>query len=48
MLMKRCFDFIRFNKVNERFEATRQELEDKIKTRQELEREKTDLLKMSK
>jgi len=48
MLMKRCFDFIRFNKVNERFEMTRQELEDKIKTRQELEREKADLLKMSK
>ena len=48
MLMKRCFDFIRFNKVNEKFEMTRMELEDKIKTRQELEREKADLAKMSK
>ena len=38
----------RFNKVNEKFEMTRMAREDKIKTRQELEREKADLAKMLK
>lgn len=47
MLMKRCFDFIRFDNVNDKFERTRQELEDKIPIRQELERKKEDLIKMS-
>ena len=47
MLMKRCYDFIRFANINEKFERTRQELEDKIPVRQELERQKEDLLKMS-
>lgn len=38
MLIKRVFDAIRFSNVNDKFEATRQELEDKIPIRQELER----------
>lgn len=38
MLLKKCFDSIRYSNVNDKFEATRQELEDKIPIRQELER----------
>mgnify|MGYP000099846225 CR=1 FL=1 len=33
MLKKRVFDAIRFSNVNDKFEATRQELEDKIPIR---------------
>ena len=47
MLLKKCFDAIRFSNVNDKFEATRQELEDKIPIRQELERQKEELIKMS-
>lgn len=38
MLIKKCFDAIRYSNVNEKFESTRLELEDKIPIRQELER----------
>lgn len=38
MLIKRVFDAIRFSNINDKFEKTRQELEDKIPIRQELER----------
>jgi hypothetical protein len=48
MLLKRCFDAIRYSNVNDKFEATRAELEDKIPIRQELERQKEELIKMSK
>jgi len=47
MLMKRVFDSIRYSNVNDKFEATRQELEDKIPVRQELERQKDELIKLS-
>jgi len=47
MLLKRCFDAIRYSNVNDKFEATRQELEDKIPIRQELERQKEELIKLS-
>lgn len=47
MLLKRVFDAIRYSNVNDKFEATRQELEDKIPIRQELERQKEELIKMS-
>lgn len=47
MLLKRVFDAIRYSNVNDKFEATRQELEDKIPLRQELERQKDELIKMS-
>ena len=47
MLLKRVFDAIRYSNINDKFEATRQELEDKIPVRQELERQKDELLKMS-
>jgi hypothetical protein len=47
MLLKKCFDAIRFSNVNDKFEATRQELEDKIPIRQELERQREELIKMS-
>lgn len=33
MLLKKCFDSIRYSNVNDKFEATRQELEDKIPIR---------------
>jgi hypothetical protein len=33
MLLKRVFDSIRYSNVNDKFEATRQELEDKIPIR---------------
>lgn len=38
MLLKRVFDAIRYSNINDKFESTRQELEDKIPIRQELER----------
>ena len=47
MLLKRVFDAIRYSNVNDKFEATRQELEDKIPVRQELERQKEELIKLS-
>ena len=47
MLLKRVFDAIRYSNVNDKFEATRQELEEKIPIRQELERQKDELIKMS-
>jgi hypothetical protein len=47
MLLKRVFDAIRYSNVNDKFEATRQELEDKIPIRQELERQKEELTKLS-
>lgn len=47
MLLKRVFDAIRYSNVNDKFEATRQELEDKIPIRQELERQKEELIKLS-
>ena len=47
MLLKRVFDAVRYSNVNDKFEATRQELEDKIPLRQELERQKDELIKMS-
>ena len=47
MLVKRVFDAIRYSNVNDKFEATRQELEEKIPIRQELERQKDELTKMS-
>jgi hypothetical protein len=47
MLLKRCFDALRYSVVNERFEATRQELEEKIPIRQGLERQKEELIKVS-
>ena len=47
MLLKRVYDAIRYSNVNDKFEATRQELEDKIPVRQELERQRDDLVKMS-
>lgn len=47
MLIKRVFDAIRYSNVNDKFEATRQELEDKIPIRQELERQKDELIKLS-
>ena len=47
MLLKKCFDSIRYSNVNDKFEATRQELEDKIPIRQELERQREELIKMS-
>jgi len=47
MLLKRVFDAIRYSNVNDKFEATRQELEDKIPVRQELERQKDELIKLS-
>ena len=47
MLLKRCFDALRYSVVNERFEATRQELEEKIPIRQGLERQKEELVKMN-
>jgi len=47
MLLKRVFDAIRFSNVNDKFEATRQELEDKIPVRQELERQRDELVKLS-
>ena len=47
MLLKRCFDAIRYSIVNEKFEATRMELEEKIPIRHELERQKDELIKMS-
>ena len=46
-LVKRCFDAIRYSNVNDKFEATRQELEEKIPIKQELERQKDELIKMS-
>lgn len=45
--MKKVFDSIRYSNINDKFEATRQELEDKIPIRQELERQKEELIKMS-
>lgn len=47
MLLKKVFDAVRYSNVNDKFEATRQELEDKIPIRQELERQKEELIKMS-
>ena len=47
MLLKRCFDGIRYFNINSKFEATKRELEDKIPVRQELERQKDELIKMS-
>lgn len=47
MLLKRCYDAIRYSNVNDKFEATRMELEEKIPIRQELERQKDELVKMS-
>lgn len=47
MLLKKVFDAIRYSNINDKFEATKKELEDKIPIRQELERQKNDLIKMS-
>ena len=47
MLLKRVFDAIRYSNVNDKFESTRQELEDKIPIRQELERQRDELIKLS-
>ena len=47
MLLKKVFDAIRYSNVNDKFEATKKELEDKIPIRQELERQKDELIKMS-
>jgi hypothetical protein len=47
MLLKRVFDAVRYSNVNDKFEATRQELEDKIPVRQELERQRDELVKLS-
>jgi hypothetical protein len=47
MQLKRCFDAIKYSNVNDKFEATRQELEEKIPIKQELERQKDELIKMS-
>lgn len=47
MLIKKVFDAIRYSNINDKFNATRSELEDKIPQRQELERQKDELIKLS-
>ena len=47
LLLKRCFDAIKYDNINEKFLATRHELEDKIPIRQEHERQKEELVKIA-
>ena len=47
MLIKKCFDAIRYSNINDKFMSTRNELEDKIPVRQELERQRDELIKLS-
>ena len=47
MLIKRCFDAIRYSNVKEKYLKTKAELEDKIPVKLELERQKEELIKVS-